>query len=49
MQGQISVHKLAQVLSEILSDEYGVKVTITLRPKEPQQRGDAAKGPATKA
>ena len=49
MDGQINIHKLAKVLSEILSDKYGVKVTITIRPKEPQQGADAAKDPAIEA
>lgn len=49
MEGQINIHKLAKVLSEIFSDKYGAKVTITIRPKEPQQSADAAKGPAKEA
>lgn len=49
MEGQIDIDKLAKVLSEILSDKYGVKVTLTFRPKEPQQSADAAKDPAIEA
>lgn len=49
MEGQISIHKLEKVLSEILSDKYGTKITITFRPKEPQQNTDATKGSATEA
>ena len=49
MEGQINIDKLAKVLSEIFSDKYGVKVTITFRPKEPQQSGNATKGPTTEA
>ena len=32
--GQISVDKLMKTLSEILSDKYGAKITLTARPKE---------------
>ena len=50
MEGQINVDKLARVLSEILSDKYGAKVTITFRPKDPQQSADVAnKDSATEA
>ena len=31
--GQISVPKLMAVLSDILSDKYGVKITMTATPK----------------
>ncbi len=31
--GQISVTKLMAVLSDILSDQYGVKITMTATPK----------------
>lgn len=34
MEGQISIDKLMQVLSEILTDRHGVKITLTARPKE---------------
>lgn len=33
-QGKINVHKLMEVLSDILSDQYAAKITITVRPKE---------------
>ena len=32
--GQISVPKLMAVLSDILSEKYGVKITLTAAPKE---------------
>ena len=32
--GQISVDKLMKTLSEILSDKYGAKISLTARPKE---------------
>ncbi len=37
------VHRVAEVLSEILSDKYGVKITITVIPKEgcANDRGEA--------
>lgn len=38
--GQISVHKLMAVLSDILSERYGCKITMTARPK------DGAEAPA---
>lgn len=31
---EIDINRLMEVLSEILSDEYGVRVTLTARPKE---------------
>lgn len=34
MEGQIDVNRLMKVLSEILSDKHGVKVTLTLRPRD---------------
>lgn len=34
MEGQISMDKLLQVLSEILTDRHGVKITLTARPKK---------------
>lgn len=34
MEGQISIDKLMQVLSEILTDRHGVKITLTARLKE---------------
>lgn len=32
--GQICVHKLMAVLSAVLSDKYGLKITMTARPKD---------------
>lgn len=32
--GQICVHKLMAVLSDILSEKYGCKITMTARPKD---------------
>lgn len=34
MEGQIDIDKLMKSLSEILSDKYGVKITLTARLKE---------------
>lgn len=34
MEGEINVHKLMQVMSEILSDLYDMDITLTARPKE---------------
>ena len=34
MKGQIDLDRLMKVLSEILSDNYGVKITLTARLKE---------------
>lgn len=31
---EIDVNRLMEVLSEILSDEYGMKVTLTAKPRE---------------
>lgn len=31
---EIDVHRLLKIMSEILSDQYGVKITLTARPKE---------------
>lgn len=31
---EIDVNRLLEVLSEILSDEYGMKVTLTAKPRE---------------
>ena len=33
------VHKVMQVMSEILSDRYGMKITMTAMPKEEIQEG----------
>lgn len=40
--GQIDVNKLMSVLSEIFSEKYGVKVTMTARPKEATQAEEPA-------
>lgn len=37
----IDVHRLYQELGDILSERFGVKVTFTLRPKEPQKEKPA--------
>lgn len=34
MEGQISIDKLMKTLSEILSDKYGAKITLTVKRKE---------------
>lgn len=34
MEGQIDLNRLMKVLSEILSDKYGVKITLTTKLKE---------------
>ena len=31
---EIDINRLMEALSDILSDQYGVKVTLTARPKE---------------
>ncbi len=41
--GQIDVNKLMAVLSDILSEKHGCKITMTARPKEaPEAPGTAA-------
>lgn len=34
MKGQINIDKLMKTLSEILSDKYGAKITLTVKRKE---------------
>ena len=34
MEGQIDVNKLMKTLSNILSDKYGAKITLTVKRKE---------------
>lgn len=37
--GQIDIHRLMAVMSEILSDKYDCKITLTARPKEAAEQG----------
>lgn len=34
---RLNVNRLAEVLSEILTDKHGVKVTVTFNPREEEQ------------
>lgn len=40
---KLNVHKLMEVLSEILSEKYGCKVTITAIPKEKESEESTQK------
>lgn len=42
---RLNVTRLAEVLSEILTDKHGVKVTVTFNPREEEQ--ECKKSPTT--
>lgn len=44
--GQIDVHRLYAVLADILSEKYDMKVTFTVRPRDPESAEGHEKVPA---
>lgn len=44
---RLNVNRLAEVLSEILSDRHGVKVTVSFNPREEEQQ-ECEESPTTR-
>lgn len=49
MDNKLNVDRLGKVLSDILSEKYDAKITVTYRPKDPELNRDTAKESATEA